>query len=145
MSIPISQFTPPPIFLLDSHTFVLYLWGKKKVKVIQSWPTLCNSMDYTVRVILQARILEWIAFPFSRGSSQPRNQTQVSLIVGRFFTSWAKREAQEYWSEWVAYPFSSRSSQPRNWTGSPAVQADSLLTEISGKPLVWYFVSISAF
>ena len=46
--------------------------------------------------------------------------------------------------EWVAYPFSSRSSQPRNWTGSPAVQADSLLTEISGKPLVWYFVSISA-
>ena len=37
--------------------------------------------------ILQARILEWVAFPFSRGSSQPRNQTQVSLITGRFFTS----------------------------------------------------------
>ena len=36
--------------------------------------------------ILQARILEWVAFPFSRGSSQPRNQTQVSHIAGRFFT-----------------------------------------------------------
>ena len=43
-----------------------------KVKVTQSCPTLCNPMDYTVRGILQARILEWVAFPFSRGSSQPR-------------------------------------------------------------------------
>ena len=44
--------------------------------------------------ILQARILEWIAIPFSRGSSQPRDQTQASLIAGRFFTIWATREAQ---------------------------------------------------
>ena len=51
-------------------------------------------MDYTVYVILQARILEWVAFPFSRGSSQPRDQTQVSRIAGGFFTSWASREAQ---------------------------------------------------
>ena len=43
--------------------------------------------------ILQPRILEWVAFLFSRGSSQPRNQTQVSLIEGRFFSSWATREA----------------------------------------------------
>ena len=50
-------------------------------------------MDYTVHGILQARILEWIAFPFSRGSSQPRDQTQVSCIAGRFSTSWATREA----------------------------------------------------
>ena len=55
-------------------------------------------MDYTVHGILQARILQWVAFPFSRESSQPRDQTQVSYIVGRFFTSWATREAQEYWS-----------------------------------------------
>ena len=48
--------------------------------------------------ILQARILEWTAFPFSRGSSQPRDWIQVSLIAGRFFTSWATREAQEHWS-----------------------------------------------
>ena len=47
--------------------------------------------------ILQARILEWIVFPFSRGSSQPRDWTQVSHIAGGFFTSWATREAQEYW------------------------------------------------
>ena len=40
-------------------------------------------MDYTVRGILQARILEWVAFPFSRGSSQRRDQTQVSHIAGR--------------------------------------------------------------
>ena len=48
--------------------------------------------------ILQARILKWVAFPFSRGSSQPRDQTQVPCIAGGFFTSWAIREAQEYWS-----------------------------------------------
>ena len=42
-----------------------------KVKVTQPCPTLCDPMDYTVRGILQARILEWVAFPFSRGSSNP--------------------------------------------------------------------------
>ena len=42
-------------------------------------------MDYTVHVILQARILKWVAFPFSRGFSQPRDQTQVSRITGGFF------------------------------------------------------------
>ena len=48
--------------------------------------------------ILQARILEWVAIPFSRGSSQPRDRTQVSCIADGFFTIWATREAQEYWS-----------------------------------------------
>ena len=65
------------------------------MKVAESCPTLCDPTDYTVHGILQARILEWVAFPFSRGSSQPRDQTQVSHIAGRFFTSWATREAQE--------------------------------------------------
>ena len=52
-------------------------------------------MDCVVHGILQARILEWVAFPFSRGSSQPRDRTQgLSHIVGKFFTSWATREAQ---------------------------------------------------
>ena len=69
-----------------------------KVKVTQSRLTLCDPVDYTVHGILQARILEWVAFPFSRESSQPRNQTLISRIAGRFFTSWATREAQEYWS-----------------------------------------------
>ena len=58
-----------------------------KVKVAQSHLTLCDSMGYTVHGILQARILDWVTFPFSRGSSQPRDQTQVSRIAGGFFTS----------------------------------------------------------
>ena len=63
-----------------------------KVKVAQSCLTLCNPMDYTVHGILQARILEWVAFPFSRGSSQPRDGTRVSHIAGRSFTSWTTRK-----------------------------------------------------
>ena len=55
-------------------------------------------MDCAAHGILQAGILEWVAIPFSRGSSEPRDLTQVSHIAGRFFTSWATREAQEYWS-----------------------------------------------
>ena len=58
-----------------------------KVKVAQLCPTFCDPMDYRVHGILQVRILKWVAFLFSRGSSQPRDQTQVSHIVGRFFTS----------------------------------------------------------
>ena len=61
--------------------------GLVKVKVTQLYPTLCHPMDYTVHKILQARILEWVAFPFSRGSSQPRDRIQVSRIAGGFFTS----------------------------------------------------------
>ena len=95
-----------------------------KGKVAQSSPTLCDPMDYTVRGILQTRILEWMAilisresqdlnsglphyrqiiyqlnqkewvtYSFSSGSSQPRNQTRVSCIAGRFFTNWTTREA----------------------------------------------------
>ena len=67
-----------------------------KVKVAQSCLTLFDPMDYPVHGILQARILEWVAFPFSRGSSQPWDWTQVSCIAGRFFTSWATREASLY-------------------------------------------------
>ena len=60
---------------------------------------LRNPMDYTVHGIFQARILEWVAIPFSRGSSQPRDQTQVFCIAARFFTREATREAQEYQNE----------------------------------------------
>ena len=59
---------------------------------------LCDPKDYTVPGILQDRTLEWVAFPFSRGSSPPKDRTQVSHIAGGLFTSWATREAQEYWS-----------------------------------------------
>ena len=54
-----------------------------------------HPMDCTVHGILQARILKWVAFPFSLGSSQFRDQTQISHIAGRFFTSWAIRELVE--------------------------------------------------
>ena len=58
-----------------------------KVKVAQSCPTLSNHMAYIVRGILQARILEWVDVPFSRGSSQSRDLTQISHIAGGFFTN----------------------------------------------------------
>ena len=90
-------------------------------------------MGYTVHEILQARILEWVVFPFSRGSSQPRDWTQVSRIACWFFTSWATREAQEYWSE-QPNPSSTDLPDPGIQLGSPALHADSLSTELSGKP-----------
>ena len=69
-----------------------------EVKVAQLCLTLCNPMDYTIHGILQARILKWVAFPFSRGSSQPRDRTQVTHVAGGFFTSWATRDVQD--SSW---------------------------------------------
>ena len=82
-----TSFTDYPLstiisFDLPSHNLLPLV----KVKFAQLCPTLCNPMDYTVHGILQARILEWVAFPFSRGSSQPRDRTPVSRIAGRFFT-----------------------------------------------------------
>ena len=69
------------------------VYGSLKVKVLiaQSCPTLCDPIDCSppgssVHEILQARILKWVAIPFSRGSSQPRDQTRVSSIADRFFT-----------------------------------------------------------
>ena len=87
-------------------------------------------MDCTVHGILQARILEWVAFNFSRGSSQHRNWTQVSRIAGGFFTSWTTREAQEHWS---GYPICSPGDLPDPGIklGSLALQACSLPTELS--------------
>ena len=69
-----------------------------KVEVKSLSPALCDPVDCSqpgssVHGILQARILEWVAIPFSRGSSWPKDQTQVSCIAGGFFTLWASREA----------------------------------------------------
>ena len=74
------------------------LLKRGEVKVMQACLTLYNPMDYTVHGILQARILEWVAFAFSRTYSQPRDRTQVSHTAGGFFTSWTSREAQEFWN-----------------------------------------------
>ena len=52
-------------------------------------PYGCNPPDFSIYRVLQARILEWVAIPFSRGSSRPRDWTLVSCIAGRFFTIWA--------------------------------------------------------
>ena len=70
------------------------LYGESEMEVSQSCPTLCNSMDCSlpgssVHRIFQARVLEWGAISFSRGSSQPRDRTQVSCTAGRCFTIWA--------------------------------------------------------
>jgi len=92
--------------VLGNHTNIIYyhqlnfllVGAPKFLKPLQSLKSLshvqhfCDPRDYTVHGILQARMLEWVAFPFSRGSSQPRDQTQVSRIAGGFFTSWATRE-----------------------------------------------------
>ena len=73
----------------------------KSVLVTQSCPTLwdpknCSLTGSSVHGILQARTLNTEVIPFSRGSSPPRDQTQVSCIIGRFFTNWTTRETQKY-------------------------------------------------
>ena len=70
-----------------------------KVLVAQSCLTLCDPMDCSlpgssVHGILLARIIEWFVISFSRESSQPRDRTPVSRILGKFFTDWATREAR---------------------------------------------------
>ena len=70
------------------------------VKVIQSCPTLCDSMNYTVHGILQARILEWVAFPFSRGSAQLRIKTGL-LHYRRILYQLSHKESPRI-QEWVA-------------------------------------------
>ena len=94
------------------------------------WTVVCQaplSMG-----ILQIRILEWVARSSFRRSFQIRNRTQISCIVGGFFTAWATREAQIL--EWVVYPFSRGSAQPRNWTRVSHIAGNSSPAEPPGKP-----------
>ena len=107
--------------------------------VAQLCLTLCDPMDCSppgssVHGILQARILEWVAMPSSRGSSQPRDRTQVCGFAGRFFTVWDTRETQEYWR---GLPCPPPGDLPYGGIepGSPALQADSLPAELPGKPI----------
>ena len=95
-------FLPSLWFWLESVAEQKFMRSAINIKFVlapQSCPTLCNPMgcspqDSSVHGILQASILEWVAIPFSRGSSQPRDRTQVSCTAGRFFTNWATREVQ---------------------------------------------------
>ena len=138
-----------------------------KVLVAQSCSTHCNPIGYSppgssVHGILQARIVEWAAIPFSRGSSRPRDQKWVSCIARRFFTVRVTREAlfshqvasnsfatpwtvaheahpsmgisrQEYWSG-LPFPSPGDLPDPGIKSGSPALQADSLPSEPPGQP-----------
>ena len=97
---------------LEFSILLIIVW---KVKVAQSCPTLCNPMDYTVHGILQARILEWVAIPFSRGIF-PTQGMNPGLLHCRQILYQLSHEGSPRIQEWVGYPFSRGSSQPRSWT-----------------------------
>ena len=103
------------------------------MKVAQSHPTLCDPMGYTVHGILQARMLERVAFPFSRGIF-PTQGSNAGLPHCRQILYQLSHKGSPRILEWVAHPFSSRSSYPGIELESPALQVDSLSTELSGKP-----------
>ena len=92
--------TQIPFFLHNLFLMRLQKMSQEKEsesEVTQPCPTLCNPMDCSlpgslVHGTFQARIPEWAAISFSRGSSQPRDWTRVSCIAGRRFTVWATRE-----------------------------------------------------
>ena len=100
----LDEFTPISLYsdLYPLWPILTMKWSEVKWnEVTQSCPTLCGPMDCSlpgssVHGIFQARILEWVAISFSRGSSQTRDWTLVSRIVGRHFTIWATREV-EFW------------------------------------------------
>ena len=86
------------MYKVSREYLVISFSKESESEVAQSCPTLCDPMDSSppgssLHGILQARILEWVAIPFSRGSSQPRDRTWVSHIAGRRFIIWATREA----------------------------------------------------
>ena len=79
------------------ESMCLALWKESESEVSQSCLILCDPMDYSlpyffIHGVFQARILEWVAILFSRESSQPRDQTLVSCMAGRFLTVWATRK-----------------------------------------------------
>ena len=90
----------------------------------------CSPLGSSVHGDSPSKNTGWVVMPSSRGSSQPRDRTQTA---GGFFTIWATREAYEYW---CGYPLPSPGNLPNPGTkpGSPALQADSLLAELPGKP-----------
>ena len=112
---------PPPLCHVrtQQEDGVYETGGRTSQNIYESRSFVSNSLRphrlYRVHGILQARILEWVAFPFSRGSSQPRDWTQVSHIANRFLYQ-LSQQGNPRILEWVAYPFSSRSSQPRDQT-----------------------------
>ena len=114
------------LLILNSHSVVVIQW----LSLVRLFAT---PWTYTVHGILQPRILEWVAFPFSRGIF-PTQGSSPGLLHCRQILNQLRHQGSPRILEWVAYPCSSGSSWPRNWTGSPALQVDSFPTELSGKP-----------
>ena len=116
--------------------------------VAQSYPTLWHPMDCSppgssVHGILQARILEWVAIPFSRGSSRPRDGTWVSCIAGRFFTVWTTREAgRARWAETLRTSIPGDVEGPRNLYWPPASTQLAQLTKHWFCPQ-WYLIRMT--
>ena len=96
----------------------------------QSCLTLCDPMDYTVHGILQASILEWVAFPFSRGIF-PTQGSNPGLPHCRQILHQVSHKGSPRKLEWVASPFSRDLPDPGIEPGSPVLQGDSLPTELS--------------
>ena len=110
---------------------------KGKVLVAELCWTLCDPMDFSlpgssIFGILQAGILQWVAIPFSKGSSWPRDQTWVSHIAGRLFTIWATRESQliqtDIYKFWHSVPTLDNSKEVIH---TPELPMHLLFTEIS--------------
>ena len=108
-----------PLLWFCSLCFLPLQWTSE---VAQSCPTLCDPMDCSlpgssIHGIFQARVLEWVAISFSRGSSQPEDRTQVSHIAGRRFAVWATRESLFLSTDWNSFHTSrlkSNATSPRS-------------------------------
>ena len=119
-----------PSGLTPRHTPVLRCaWSLSHAWLFASPWTTARQATLSVG-ILQARILEWLAMPSSRGTSKPRAQTQASHIAGGF---WATRQAQEYWSG-QPIPSPGGLPDPGIQLRSPALQADTLPADLPGRP-----------
>ena len=132
-------YTFPRLVNVLQQTCVNSEIRKIKVKVAQSCPILCDPMDCSlpgssVRGILQAQILECVAVLFSRGSSQPRDWTQVSHIAGRFFSILSRQRSPRI-LEWAAYPFSRKFPDPGVKLGSPELQVNFYQLSYQGSPI----------
>ena len=105
-------------------------------KDMWNWKSLsrgqfCKSVDYTVHRILQARILEWVTVPFSRGSPQPRDRTQVSRIAGRFFLKKIFFKYKFIYFNWKLITLQYLQAEPQGKPKNTGVDCRSLLQGIS--------------
>ena len=157
---PISIYTAPETWREFSQCgWIAPGCWKKESEVAQSCLTLCDPMDYSplgssVHGIFQARVLEGVAISFSRGSSRPRDWTQVSHVAGRRFTNWATREAHldvegviiSHFAEGKTGPggkMSTETVQLRpSWNPSLLTGKVKALSEVEG---IWRLIQLSQF